>query len=71
MNALLLDDEQPILESLSGKLNLFCPEVNVVAQCTGVDEALAILTNEQVDVIFLDVNLNGESGFDLIERWQR
>lgn len=70
MNALLLDDEQPVLESLSGKLNLFCPEVNVVAQCTGVDEALVILTNEQVDVIFLDVNLNGESGFDLIERWQ-
>ena len=42
MNALLLDDEQPVLESLAGKLGLFCPEVNVVAQCNTVDEAIAI-----------------------------
>ena len=40
MNALLLDDEQPVLESLAGKLGLFCPEVNVVAQCNTVDEAI-------------------------------
>jgi len=69
MNALLLDDEQPVLESLAGKLGLFCPEVNVVAQCNTVDEAIAILAEESIDVLFLDVNLNGESGFDLIEKW--
>ena len=40
MNALLLDDEQPVLESLAGKLSLFCPEVTVVAQCNTVDEVL-------------------------------
>ena len=69
MNALLLDDEQPVLESLAGKLGLFCTEVNVVAQCNTVDEAIAILAEESIDVLFLDVNLNGESGFDLIEKW--
>ena len=69
MNALLLDDEQPVLESLAGKLSLFCPEVTVVAQCNTVDEALTVLAHESIDVLFLDVNLNGESGFDLIEKW--
>ena len=33
MRALLLDDERPVLEALQGKLNLFCPEVEVVALC--------------------------------------
>ncbi len=69
MNALLLDDEQPVLESLAGKLNLFCPEVTIVAQCNTVDEALTVLAQESIDILFLDVNLNGESGFDLIEKW--
>lgn len=69
MNALLLDDEQPVLESLAEKLNLFCPEVIIVAQCNTVDEALTVLAQESIDILFLDVNLNGESGFDLIEKW--
>lgn len=69
MNALLLDDERPVLESLAGKLALFCPEMTVVAQCQSVDEAIAILREEDIDVVFLDVNLNGESGFDLLEKW--
>ena len=69
MRALLLDDERPVLEALQGKLNLFCPEVEVVALCQNVKEALEALDEEDVDVIFLDVNLNGESGFDLIDQW--
>jgi len=59
MKALLLDDERPVLESLQGKLNLFCPEVEVIAACQSVDEAIAVLNDEEVDLLFLDVNLNG------------
>ena len=70
MRAVLLDDERPVLESLKGKLELFCPEVEVVAACQKVEEALAVLRDEVVDLVFLDVNLNGESGFDLIQRWE-
>lgn len=69
MKALLLDDEQPVLEALQGKLNLFCPEVQVVALCQKVDDALDQLRSEDIDIVFLDVNLSGESGFDLIEKW--
>ena len=68
MKALLLDDERPVLESLQGKLNLFCPEVEVVAACQTVDEAITVLNEDDIDLLFLDVNLNGESGFDLLEK---
>lgn len=70
MKALLLDDELPVLESLQGKLQLFCPEVEVVALSQTVDQAIGELERQEVDVLFLDVNLDGESGFDLLEKWQ-
>lgn len=69
MRALLLEDERPVRESLQGKLGLFCPEVEVIASCESVDEAIAALHEEDIDLVFLDVNLNGESGFDLVEKW--
>ena len=68
MKALLLDDERPVLESLEGKLKLFCPEVEVIAACQSVDEAIAVLNEKNIDLLFLDVNLNGETGFDLLEK---
>ena len=40
----------------------------MIAACQSVDEAIAVLNDEEVDLLFLDVNLNGESGFDLLER---
>ena len=52
MKALLLDDERPVLESLEGKLKLFCPEVEVVAACQSVDEAIAVLNEEDIDLPF-------------------
>jgi len=70
MKALLLDDELPVLEALQGKLNLFCPEVEVVSLCQNVDDALHQLNTAEIDVVFLDVNLSGESGFDFIEKWE-
>lgn len=70
MNALLLDDEPAVLESLKSKLELFCPEVDVLATTTTVEEALDVLEREEIDLLFLDVNLNGETGFDLLQRYQ-
>ncbi|MDA8765159.1 hypothetical protein N9M51_01075 [Schleiferiaceae bacterium] len=57
MKALLLDDERPVLESLQGKLNLFCPEVEVVAACQSVDEAITILNEEDIDLLFFRCKL--------------
>jgi two-component system LytT family response regulator len=44
--------------------------VEVVALCRTIQETIEVLEEEEVDVLFLDVNLNGESGFDLLDQWQ-
>ncbi len=42
------------------------PGVRLVGECTGADEALATIRRITPDVVFLDVDLPGRSGFDVI-----
>lgn len=68
MKALLLDDEAPSRKALRGKLDLFCPQVREVYEASTVDEAWELLLGRKPDLLFLDVHLSGELGFDLLER---
>ena len=68
MKALLLDDEAPSRKALRGKLDLFCPQVREVLEASTVDEAWELLLGHKPDLLFLDVHLTGELGFDLLER---
>ena len=67
IKALLVDDEAHSREALQGKLELFCPEVEIVGEAAKVSQALEQLQNHLVDLLFLDIDLDGESGFDILE----
>lgn len=43
-------------------------DVVVVGEASGVDEAEALIRRERPSVVFLDVQLRGEMGFELLER---
>jgi two-component system LytT family response regulator len=66
ITALLVDDEQNNLESLAFLLDNDCDGITVAGKATSAREARAWLTNNKVDVVFLDINMPGESGFDLL-----
>jgi two-component system LytT family response regulator len=66
--AIVVDDEVPSRESLMGRLKLFCPEVSVVGEAGGLADAMEAIRELHPDLIFLDVNLNRENGFDLLEQ---
>lgn len=63
----IIDDEQNSRDTLKGKLDLFCPEVEVTAEAGGVSEALEAIRTHHPDAIFLDIKLAGESGFDILD----
>jgi two-component system, LytTR family, response regulator len=44
------------------------PGVTVVGEAESVDEAVAVIGRERPDLVFLDIQLGRESGFDLLER---
>jgi len=67
LKAVLIDDEQNSREALAGKLDLFCPELEITGQGGSVQEGLDLIKGHEVDILFLDIDLAGESGFDLLK----
>lgn len=69
IHAILVDDERNNRITLHKLLEKFCPQVNIVAECDSVDSAIAIIDANKVDVVFLDVEMPGKNGFDLLAHY--
>ena len=71
MNALLVDDERLARRELR-RLLASHPDVSVVGESVHVDDAVARLSAAPaVDLVFLDIQMPGGSGFDVLERVDR
>lgn len=68
IQAIIVDDELKSRESLKILLEDFCDNVTVKALCQNVDEAIAAIQANRPDVVFLDIQLQRETGFDLLTR---
>ena len=69
LNTLLVDDEYSAIEGLRIRLEAF-PEIKVIGSAASVDEAIKLLNNNDVDLIFLDIEMPTKSGFELIKYFQ-
>lgn len=67
MRCLIVDDEPPAREGMR-KLLLAHGNVEIIGEASDVRTALELLQSEKPEVVFLDVQLRGETGFDLIAR---
>ncbi|MEO5854321.1 MAG: LytTR family DNA-binding domain-containing protein [Nocardioides sp.] len=66
LSALLIDDERPALDELAYLLARD-PRIGEVRACDSATEALRILHETEVDVVFLDIMMPGLSGLDLAQ----
>jgi DNA-binding NarL/FixJ family response regulator len=62
-----VDDEKPARIELRRLLAEY-EAVTVESEAATVNEALEVLLSRPIDVVFLDVQLRGETGFDLLAR---
>ena len=67
MKAIVVEDTRVAREGLARMLGAF-PELEVVGQADHPDTAIELIARTQPDVIFLDINMPGASGFDLLEK---
>lgn len=67
LKALIIDDEQNSRVALKGKLDLFCPEIEIIGEAENVATALDVCEIKRPDLLFLDINLAGEDGFSILE----
>lgn len=66
MKAIIVEDSRLARKDLIEQLKSF-PEIEIVEQAANVNDAFSIITKEDIDLIFLDINLPGKNGFDLLE----
>jgi two-component system, LytTR family, response regulator len=66
MKAIIVDDERLARAELNKLLKDF-PEVEVIAEASNVNEAIEKIEELNPDLIFLDIQMPGKTGFDLLE----
>lgn len=67
MKAILVDDDESNLSSLSEKLTKHCPQVDIIAKCDNGEQAIAAIESMQPDVVFLDIEMPVMNGFLLLQ----
>lgn len=67
MKVIIIDDEQSARQVLENTLKLTAPDVEMCGSGGNVEEALLLINEHKPDVIFLDIELSFQSGFDLLD----
>lgn len=68
MKAIIVDDEPKARTLLNTLLKEYCAEVDVIGFSDNTDEAAVLIKRLKPDVVFLDIEMKGESGFDLLTK---
>jgi len=66
MKAIIIDDERLARTELKKLLEIH-KEVEIIAECANATEAKEKIESLKPDVIFLDINMPGKSGLELVE----
>jgi two-component system, LytTR family, response regulator len=70
LKAIIVDDERLARAELQ-KLLKEHPEVEIIAEASNVDEAIEKIEELNPDLIFLDIQMPGKTGFDLLEELEK
>ena len=67
MKAIIIDDVPQAIETLQADLKDYCPEVEIIATTDGVISGAKLLKEQTPDILFLDIQMQDGTGFDLLE----
>lgn len=67
--AVIIDDESDSREVLKYMLGIYCPEITVAGMATGVEDGFSIIHIEKPDIVFLDIQLDGNTGFEILNKF--
>jgi len=66
LSSIIVEDEETSREILKNYLKKYCPEVTVLGEASNVEEALVLIRNNNLDLVFLDVEMPYGNAFDLL-----
>lgn len=67
---LIVDDEKKSRESLRMLINEFCDDIEVAGDAATISDAVKQINIINPDIVFLDIRMKGETGFDLFKNFE-
>lgn len=67
LKAILIDDEKNNLDNLEQLLGAHCPAIEIIGTAMNAAEGKKMIVKHQPDLLFLDIQMPGKSGFDLLQ----
>ena len=68
LSSIIVVDEETSREILKNYLKKYCPNVTVLGEASNIEEALVLIRNNDLDLVFLDVEMPYGNAFDLLEK---
>lgn len=68
IRAIIIDDEPYCITALQHDIELFCPNVKVVATCQSGREGIEEIKKHKPQLVFLDISMPLMTGFDMLEQ---
>jgi len=69
LKTIIVDDEKLSRETLASHIGEFCPGLKVVAECRTDREAYKAILEHDPQLVFLDIELPRENGFELLKKF--
>jgi two-component system LytT family response regulator len=70
LSAAIIDDEEISCDALEWQLKTYCPEVKILFKCSNPLMAQDLIKQHQPDIVFLDIEMPGLTGLDLLNKFQ-
>lgn len=68
INALIIDDEEHCREALQQLITEDFPEIHLLEVCTNPKDGITAIKKHDPDLVFLDVEMPGMTGFEMLQQ---
>lgn len=67
LKAVVIDDEAGSRQLIGGLLTNYCEGIEIVGEAASARQGVEVIRNENPDVVFLDIEMPQENGFNLLD----
>jgi len=68
LKAIIVEDEEISREILRNYILKYCPSVQIITEASNIDDAEKLIVKNNIDLLFLDVEMPYGNAFDLLDR---
>ena len=68
INTIIIENEKRYLDSLTDDLKTHCANINIIGHSGKVKEGIELINRLKPELIFLDIELDDGTGFELLEK---